>query len=74
MSQIFFTESERTVKKHSQAWILSQVKAVLDTKNIKGICLNKLPQNYGELYTTARASEIIADLVDDSMFYGGHWM
>lgn len=72
--QIFFTKSERNVKKHTQAWILGQVKAVLDTKGIKGICLNKLPYNSGGLYATKEASDIISELIDDLVFYGGHWM
>jgi len=53
---------------------LSQVKAVLDTKTIKGICTNKLPYNSGGLYTTKEASDIISELIDDLVFYGGHWM
>lgn len=73
-TRIQFTHQEKTIKKHSQAWIIGQAKAVLNDKGIKGLCTNKLPQNYGELYTTEEASEIIADLVDDSLFYGGYWM
>ncbi len=72
--QIFFTKSERSVKKHTQTWILGQVKAVLDTKGIESICLNKLPYNYDELYTTEKASEIIYGLIEDSVYYGGHRM
>lgn len=58
--QIFFTKSERSVKKHTQAWIFGQVKAVLDTKGTKGICLNKLPYNSGGLHTTKEASDTIS--------------
>ncbi len=64
-----FTYEEKTIKKHSVGFIATQARSVLNDKNIKGMCTNNLPSDYGQLYTTEKASEIIDSIVFDSIFY-----
>ena len=69
MAKFAFTFKEQTVRRHPVSFLVQQVKAVLDLKRIKGICMNKMPDDSGQLYTTAEASRIIDDVVWDSVYH-----
>ena len=64
-----FTYSERTVKKHNADFIYKQVEAILAKRGIEKICVNKLPSDNTELFTTEKASEIIDSIVWDSVYH-----
>lgn len=66
---MIFTTKEKTVNRHDVNFIVGQVRAVLKDKRVDGICLNKLPVDHGQLYTTELASVIIDQIVDDSLYY-----
>ena len=69
MANFVFTHTEQTVRRHNVGFIAKQVKDVLDLKRIKGICMNKMPRDEGQLYTTREASKIIDDIVWDSVYH-----
>jgi hypothetical protein len=69
MAYFDYTFKEKTVRRHNVGFIHKQVRAVLDLKNIKGMCMNKMPADHGQLYTTEQASRIINDVVQDSIYY-----
>lgn len=72
-----YTKKEMTEPRHDLNFIMKQARDVVDDKtkhrshnNPVGICLNKLPRcRDDQLFTTAAASEIIDDIVDDSLYY-----
>lgn len=66
---MIFTTKEKTVRKHNVNFIMGQVSAVLNEKKVKGICVNRAPEDHGQLYTTEHASVIIEQIVDDSLYY-----
>jgi hypothetical protein len=66
---MLFTHKEKTEKRHDVNFIMGQVRAVISDKKVQGLCMNKIPADNGQLYTTERASAIIAEVVDDSLYY-----
>lgn len=64
-----FTHKEKTVKNINVSFIIKQVRDVLNDKKITGMCVNKLPDDYKQLYTVEQASKIIEEVIDDSIFY-----
>ena len=64
-----FTFTEKSVKRHDVNFIMAQARSVLNDMNVQGLCTNKVPHDHGQLYTTQEASDIIASVVDDSVFY-----
>ena len=62
-------KKEKTVKRHNVNFIVAQARSVLNDMNVQGLCTNKVPYDHGQLYTTQEASDIIASVVDDSLFY-----
>ena len=66
---MIFTTKEKTIRKHNVNFIMGQVRAVLNEKKVKGICVNRAPEDHGQLYTTEHASAIIEQIVDDSLYY-----
>lgn len=48
---------------------MMQVRSVLDDKRVKGICMNNMPHDHGQLYTTQEACDIIRQVVDDSLYF-----
>jgi hypothetical protein len=66
---MIYTKKERTLERHDVNFIIAQARAVLDQKRIPGLCSNNCPRDYGQLYTTQRASEIIDSIVADSIYY-----
>lgn len=61
-----FTFEEKTIKRHNVNFIAKQAKDVLELKGTMQMCINELPTDYGQLYTTVEASGIINNVVFDS--------
>ncbi len=64
-----FTYKEKTVKNINVIFIIKQARDVLNDKKITGMCTNKLPDDYEQLYTIEQASKIIEEVINDSIFY-----
>lgn len=69
MATFAFTHRESTLRRHNVNFLMQQVKAVLELKRVKGVCMNKMPIDNGQLYTTREASRIIDDVVWDSVYH-----
>lgn len=64
-----YTDKEVFVQRHDVAFIIKQARDVLKSKRIESVCTNQLPVDYGQLYTTEEASQIIDGIVSDSVYY-----
>ena len=69
MAKFAFTFKEQTVRRHPVNFLMMQVRSVLDDKRVKGICMNNMPHDHGQLYTTQEACDIIRQVVDDSLYF-----
>lgn len=73
---MIFTFHERTVKKYTIAWALSQAEKVIQAKHpeIK-TCINAIDRgrDYNELITLEEASKLIEKIVDDSYYHAGYF-
>ena len=65
----YFTHKEKTVKQISVSFIAKQARDVLNDLGVVGVCVNKLPYDYEQLYTIEQASKIIEDIIFDSIYY-----
>ena len=67
----FFTHQERTVKKHTVGSAVTQATAVLNLKNpTMGICMDAVgTSSLDEKITTEQLSDLIEEIVKDSLFY-----
>lgn len=66
---MIFTTKEKTEKRHDVNFIVGQARAVIADKRVKGLCMNDVPVDNGQLYTTEHASALIAAIVDASLYY-----
>ena len=72
---MFFTQAERTVKKHTIGWCVTQAERRLKDRKINiPLCMNASRKySESELLTTEQASNLIQELVDDSLYHAGMW-
>ncbi len=68
-----FTKSEKTVKKYKLELAVNQARAVLLDKRCKALCTTMIQRKSNDrLYTLVEISEIINDLVHDTLYHEGY--
>lgn len=64
---MFYTQSEKTVKKYTPSFALAQAKAVLNGQNA---CINAMAQySDTELLTAVEIDELVNTIVSDSHYH-----
>jgi hypothetical protein len=72
-----FTVIERTVKRHSHADVMKQIRDACVAKQIRGICMNNFPrltdkEMLVKNLTTEELSQLVSEVIADSVFYTTH--
>lgn len=68
-NQSIFTRAERTEPKIDNAFILKQVKDVLEQEHgVNSVCMNNAPKYPGP-WTVEQASELIDAMIEETLYY-----
>lgn len=73
---ITYTYKERTLKRHTLSEICHAALGVMKNKHNKDrICTDVLKgKNDDELFTTQEMSDLVQEVVDDTLYHEGMWM